>query len=94
MPVKHYVLNYRFVENMIERRQPHRAEHLKVCKQYEKKGLMLGGAFNPPEGGMLVFRTEDKALVEEFVREDPYVTQGLVTWSDIKEWNVVVGTGM
>ena len=92
--MKHYVLLYSFVENMVERRAPHRAEHLQVCSDFLPKGLLLGGAFSPAEGGMLVFRTEDKAVVQDFVSKDPYVTRGLVTKSEIKEWNVVVGTAM
>jgi hypothetical protein len=43
---------------------------------------------------MLVFRTEHKKVVEDFVSKDPYVSRGLVTKSEIKEWNVVVGTAM
>ncbi len=47
---------------------------------------------NPPDAGVLIFRTEDKAIVEEFARKDPYAVQGLVINSDIREWTVVIGT--
>jgi len=40
---------------------------------------------------LLVFRVEDVSIVENFARNDPYVTQGVVTRWEVKPWNVVVG---
>jgi uncharacterized protein YciI len=61
-------------------------------KQYEAKGsLLLGGAFNPPtEGATIIFRAT-RSDVEEFAKNDPYVTSGLVAEWTIKEWTVLAG---
>jgi uncharacterized protein YciI len=46
------------------------------------------GAF---DGAVLVFRTNDPAVVQRFVDADPYVRNGVVTRSRIRRWNTVVG---
>jgi len=38
-----------------------------------------------------VFRVDSAAEVEAFVRNDPYVKNGIVTSHRIRPWNVVVG---
>jgi len=53
--------------------------------------LMAGAIGDPPDGALLVFRTDDRSLPEEFARHDPYVINGLVTRWQVKPWNVVVG---
>lgn len=40
--------------------------------------LLLGGAFDPPTGAAIVFKAT-KEEVEAFVKDDPYVQNGLVT---------------
>ncbi len=51
----------------------------------------MGGAFNPVTGTLLVFRAASAAEVEEFVKSDPYVKNGLVKRWEIREWTVVIG---
>lgn len=88
----YYALTYETVPDHAERRQPHRAEHLALARELHAQGkLLLGGAFNPVEGALLVFRCDSAAEVEAFVRRDPYVRHGLVTSWRIREWTVVVG---
>jgi hypothetical protein len=54
--------------------------------------LLLAGAFsNPPDRALLVFRAADPGPVEEFVRKDPYVINGLVKRWEVRPWTVVVG---
>jgi len=70
-----------YVENVVERRAPFREAHLALGKGYVERGeLVLGGAFDAPvDGAAMVFKTEDKAKVEEFVSQDPYVKN--TVWS-------------
>jgi len=85
-------LLYETVEGFIERRAPFRAEHLALVERWHREGrLLLAGAFDPADGALLVFRVEDPAEVEEFVRSDPYVRQGLIPSYRVRKWNVVVG---
>jgi uncharacterized protein YciI len=88
----HFVLQYDVVPDYLERRKPLRAEHLALVQTEHAAGrLVLAGAFDPPEGALLVFRCDSAAEVEAFVARDPYVKQGLVTAWRVRAWNVVVG---
>jgi uncharacterized protein YciI len=91
MVQSHHILFYDYVENMAERRQPHREDHLKAIAAARNRGeLMMAGALgDPPHGGALVFRGLEPAGIEAFVRDDPYVQAGLVTGWRIERWNLV-----
>ena len=90
------LLLYDYVENIVERRAPYREAHLAMVRDYVDRGeLVLGGAFaDPADGAAIVFKLEDKTKVEEFVRKDPYVVNGLVSGWRIREWTVVVGSAL
>lgn len=89
----HWLLFYDYVDDMLERRAPFRDAHLALARQAHENGsLLLAGALvEPLDGAVFVFDAEDRAVVEDFVRDDPYVKEGLVTASRIRQWNVVVG---
>ncbi len=89
----HYVLQYDYVENVVERRAPLREAHLKLAREAHARGeLLLGGALaDPVDTGLLVFRVDDRAIVERFVREDPYVRGGIVKAWRVRPWTVVIG---
>lgn len=88
----HHVLFYDYVEDVLERRAPHRDAHLALARRWKEDGrLVAGGALgDSPHGGMLVFRVDDAADVERFAGEDPYVANGVVTAWRVEPWNVVV----
>lgn len=97
--MKRWLLLYDVVDDYITRRAPLRDEHLQRARASVARGeLQLAGAFgdgfdNPSpnvEGAALVFRSEDRTAAERFAREDPYVTNGLVTKWRVCEWMVVV----
>ncbi|MFV0566125.1 MAG: YciI family protein [Flavobacteriaceae bacterium] len=54
---------------------------------FTKQGKIIGiGPYaNPMEGSMAIFT--DKASAEEFVKNDPFVLNGIVSKHTIKEWN-------
>ena len=88
----HYALFYETVPDYLERRGPLRAEHLALAERARREGrLVLAGAFDPPDGALLVFRGDDASAAEAFAREDPYVRNGLVAHWRVRAWNVVVG---
>jgi uncharacterized protein YciI len=89
----HYLLFYDYVENAVERRAPFREEHLRLAREALQRGeLLMGGAFaEPVDGAALLFRADDPSVVEAFVRNDPYVTNGVVTRFRIRPWTVVIG---
>jgi uncharacterized protein len=92
-----YLLLYDVVPDYIERRGPLRDAHLRLVREAHARGeIVLAGAHDDPtddavDGAVLVFKTSDRATVQRFVDADPYVTNGLVTRTRIRRWNVVVG---
>lgn len=91
--MNYYALLYDLVEDHETRRQPYRDEHLRRIQEARSRGeLVMAGAFaNPMDRALLVFRTTDRATVEAFVHNDPYVKNGLVPHWEIRAWTVVVG---
>ncbi len=88
----YYALFYETAPDYLERRPAYRQEHLALATDAHRRGqLVLAGAFQPPDGALLVFQANDVGDVEEFVRNDPYVKNGLVTSWRIREWTVVIG---
>src|SRR3954471_11451990 len=77
----HQLLFYDYVENIVERRGPHREEHLAYARRFKEDGqiVMAGAAGAPPHGAVFVFRGDDARVAEAYAREDPYVREGLVT---------------
>jgi uncharacterized protein YciI len=88
----YYALLYDTVPDYLERRKPFRAEHLALGQRSLAAGhLLLGGAFDPADMALLVFRADGPGPVEDFVRQDPYVKHGLVTRWRICPWKVAIG---
>ena len=88
--MSHWLLFYDYVEDIVERRAPHRAEHLAHAGAAKDDGriLMAGAVGDPPHGALFVWTTSDG--IEEWVDADPYVKAGLVTGWRVQPWNVVV----
>jgi uncharacterized protein YciI len=89
----YYSLIYELVDDYIARRGEFREEHLKLARESHARGeLLLGGAFaDPPDKALLIFRADDRSVPETFVREDPYVMNGLVKSWKVRPWTVVIG---
>lgn len=94
MRVTYYLLEYHVVDDYLERRGEYRAEHLALAKEAEQRGdLALAGALaDPADRALLVWKTDDRGVIEEFARRDPYVVNGLVTSWAVRPWTVVAGT--
>lgn len=92
-PKKTFLLEYKYVKNMVEKRTPHRAAHLEYASRFvESKVLIAGGAIVPDvDRGVLVFQSNDATVVQDFAKSDPYVLKGLVEDYSVKEWAVVIG---
>jgi len=85
---------YDVVDDYVTRRAPLRAAHIGLAREAAARGeLVLGGALNPPEGVVLLFRGESPAAAEAFAKADPYVLNGLVKDWRVREWTTVVGPG-
>jgi uncharacterized protein len=84
----HHILFYDYVENMLERREPHRDEHLAAIDAQRQAGrIVLSGPLgDPPHGAAIVFKGVDPEAIEAFAVADPYVRGGLVTEWRIELW--------
>ena len=92
--MKHFILFYDFVPDYVTRRTPYRPAHFAHAQAAVARGeLVLGGACtdDPAPLGVLVFAAADRAIVEDFAREDPYVVEGVATGWRVREWTTVVG---
>lgn len=89
----HFLLFYDYVADVLERRAPVRAAHLALARAAQQRGeLILGGALaDPVDSAVLLFDCDAASVVEDFVRNDPYVQGGLVTRWRIRPWTTVVG---
>jgi len=84
----HYLVQYQYCEDALNRRAPYRADHLALARRFKQEGdLLMGGALADMSGAICVFKTKETA--DKFISQDPYVTHGIVTGVDIKEWSVV-----
>jgi len=91
--MRFFALTYDVVPDFGSRRLAFREAHLRLVRDaHERSLLVLAGALgDPPDGALLVFRSERAAAVEDFARADPYVREGLVTAWHVRPWNVVIG---
>ncbi len=92
-PMAVCILTYAYVDDILERRRPHREAHLAHIERCTaERGLVIAGATgDPPSGALFVFEGEpdpgDEARA--FMDADPYVAAGLVAESRIEPWTVV-----
>jgi uncharacterized protein YciI len=86
-----YLLLYTYVEDMAERRGPHREEHLAKIRAAREAGhITLAGALGaPPTGGAMVWTGVTPEDIERFTAADPYVVNELVTSQRIERWNII-----
>jgi uncharacterized protein len=89
----HFLLIYELCSDYIERRGAFRDAHLKLAWQASERGdIVLAGALDAPaDRAMLLFQGDSPAVAENFARNDPYVTNGLVERWEVRKWNTVVG---
>jgi len=89
--VTHFLLLYEYVPDIVERRGPHRPDHLALVRRWKDDGrIAIAGALgDPPRGAAFAFRVADQAEVEQFVADDPYVAAGLVANRRVEQWNVI-----
>jgi uncharacterized protein YciI len=87
----HFLLLYDYPDDVLERRAPHRAEHLELVRKWKEDGrLLLAGAIGDPvSGGALAFRVEDEGEISDFMSADPYVREGVIVGHRVEPWNVV-----
>ena len=90
---KHFLLLYELAEDYLTRRSEFREEHLRhAWRAVERGDLVLAGALAAPaDHAVLLFQGSSAEVAHTFAHEDPYVRNGLVKRSWVREWTTVVG---
>src|ERR1043166_4451187 len=90
----YFMLFYDVVDDFPAKRTPSRGVHLHQVQQAHDRGdlLMAGALAEPADRAVLVFRAQEREIVEEFARGDPYVTNGLVRTWQVRPWMQVIAT--
>jgi uncharacterized protein len=85
-------LIYDLSDDYLERRVPLREEHLALIHAAHARGeLLQAGPFSDPyDRSLLIWSTDDTAVVERFIDADPYLEGGVVTGWQIRKWNVAI----
>lgn len=90
---RHFLLFYDYAPDVLERRPQFRGAHLKhAWAAVERGDIVVAGALaDPVDRAVLMFAGDSTKVAEDFARADPYVTGGLVTAWQVREWTTVVG---
>ncbi|CAF3332439.1 unnamed protein product [Rotaria sp. Silwood2] len=90
---KLHIIKYDFAENALEKRAPFREAREAHVKNVAASGnVVLGGPYgNPPTSGIMIVRNLTIPQIEQFVKDDPYVINGIVTKTTIEPFYATVG---
>jgi uncharacterized protein YciI len=77
---------YDMAEGALPNVMTHFPAHRVRLDEFHNRGVLIaaGPLGNPPEGAMAIFTTREAA--EEFIKGDPFVTNGLVSKWRLVEW--------
>ena len=81
------LLLYEYGPTMAEHRETYRAAHReKIAAEREAGRLIAAGPYDPPTGGLLIFKGVNREYVDKFVAADPYHVAGLVASYRVQPW--------
>jgi uncharacterized protein YciI len=86
-----YVVFYESGPDVLTLAPQHFPAHQERLREFHARGeLLMVGTFADPvaDGSMAIFATREGA--EEFVKEDPFVLQGVVSSWTLREWNEIL----
>lgn len=86
-----YVLLYDSADDVASKAPAHFPAHKARLDAFHERGvLLMVGTFGNPqdEGSMAVFTSREAA--EEFVKDDPFVLNGVVRAWHIREWHEIL----
>lgn len=90
--MKTFAVEYRFVPDILERREPHRGAHFAHLERTVAEGhlILAGPLVDPYDGGLLVVSFENRGEAVAWAAQDPYVRAGLVAGLIIRELRIVM----
>ncbi len=82
--------------DMLEKRMAVRPRHLEGMKKLGKQIICAGGLLDDEgkmKGSALVIEFGDRAALDEYLNNEPYVTEGVWQKIDVEVMNVVLVNG-
>ncbi|CAL5223834.1 g6413 [Coccomyxa viridis] len=88
----YHVLQYKYVPDILEKRGPFREKHLELAGQKRDEGkIVLAGALTDPvDTALFIWKNASQEEIEQFVKDDVYVNNKLVTDWSIRPWMVMI----
>ncbi len=83
-------------EGMLDKRMAVRPRHLEGMKALGKQIICAGGLLDEEgrmKGSALVLDFPDRAALDEYLRNEPYVTEGVWQKLEVETMNVVLVNG-
>ena len=83
-------------EGMLEKRMEVRPRHLEGMKALGKQIICAGGLLDDEgkmKGSALVMEFESRAALDEYLKNEPYVVEGVWQKVEVETMNVVVVNG-
>ena len=83
-------------ENMLEKRMAVRPRHLEGMAKLGKHIVCAGGLLDgegKPKGSVLVLDFEDRAALEDYLKNEPYVIEQVWEKIEVEPLNVVIVDG-
>ncbi|MDY7020765.1 MAG: YciI family protein, partial [Cyanobacteriota bacterium] len=82
-----YILFGTYCDNVLEKREPYRQEHLEGIKKQKEAGIVM--TIGPTQDLTKVFgiyEAENEQIVRDLIEADPYWKNGIWTAYDVKAW--------
>ena len=83
-------------ENMLEKRMEVRPRHLEGMKKLGKQIICAGGLLDETgrmKGSALVLEFPDRTALDEYLKNEPYVVEGVWQKIEVERMNVVLVNG-
>ena len=83
-------------ENMLEKRMEVRPRHLEGMKKLGRQIICAGGLLDEAgkmKGSALVLEFPDRAALDEYLKNEPYVVEGVWQKIEVERMNVVFVNG-
>ena len=92
----HFLVNAYDGEGMLEKRMEVRSRHLEGMKKLGKQIICAGGLLDEEgkmKGSALVLEFPDRAALDAYLKNEPYVTEGVWQKIEVETMNVVLVNG-
>ena len=91
-----FIITARDGENMLEKRMAVRPRHLEGMAKLGRRVVCAGGLLDDEgkmKGSVLILDLEDRCALEDYLKTEPYVIEGVWEKIEVETLNVVIVNG-